>query len=70
MSIKERLSGIYTNEETARVHITESSNGISVVVDVHAPASGVLVLHPCGHVEADRVLRRHVQDGENAVPRA
>lgn len=35
MSIKERLSGIYTNEETARINITENSDGISVVVDVH-----------------------------------
>lgn len=40
MDIQERLSGIYTSEETDRVHITESSNGISVVVDVHGMKCG------------------------------
>lgn len=40
MSIQERLSGIYTNEETARIHITENNNGIYVVVDLHGMRCG------------------------------
>ena len=48
-------------------HVVDAFQRHAVVVDVHAPASAVLVLHPCGHVIAYGVLRRNVQDCEDAV---